>query len=418
MRIGIFTDTYPPFINGVSTSIAMLESALKKKGHEVFIATVNTEDMHYKYENEDRIIRLPGIPIGIYDYRLTGIYPLKAIKKIKEWNLDIIHSHTEFGVGTFARIIAKQLDIPIVHTYHTMYEDYIHYITKGYFDVPSKKIVEHLTSFYCDKTVTELIVPTKKTYDLFKEKYEYERNIHIVPTGIEVERFYKENNSPKETEKIRKELGLSKDDFVLLYVGRLAAEKNVEFLVENQASLIKENKKCKLIIIGDGPDIDFFKRQAKKLNIEDNVIFTGKIPWEEIHKYYQVPNIFVTASHTETQGLTLLEAMAASVPVVAFDDEAFRDVVIPDLNGYLFKDKKEYRKYIIKIMDNKLLYEKLSRQARIQGESHSAKYYAEKVLDVYYTALGGDEPTEEEKQEKKTFISKVKNVVKRGFNGK
>lgn len=418
MRIGIFTDTYPPFINGVSTSIAMLESALKKKGHEVFIATVNTEDMHYKYENEDRVIRLPGIPIGIYDYRLTGIYPLKAIKKIKEWNLDIIHSHTEFGVGTFARIIAKQLDIPIVHTYHTMYEDYIHYITKGYFDVPSKKIVEHLTSFYCDKTVTELIVPTKKTYDLFKEKYEYERNIHIVPTGIEVERFYKENNSPKETEKIRKELGLSKDDFVLLYVGRLAAEKNVEFLVENQASLIKENKKCKLIIIGDGPDIDFFKRQAKKLNIEDNVIFTGKIPWEEIHKYYQVPNIFVTASHTETQGLTLLEAMAASVPVVAFDDEAFRDVVIPDLNGYLFKDKKEYRKYIIKITDNKLLYEKLSRQARIQGESHSAKYYAEKVLDVYYTALGGDEPTEEEKQEKKTFISKVKNVVKRGFNGK
>lgn len=418
MRIGIFTDTYPPYINGVSTSIAMLESALKKKGHEVFIATVNAEDMHYKYENDDRIIRLPGIPIGIYDYRLTGIYPLKAIKKIKEWNLDIIHSHTEFGVGTFARIIAKQLDIPIVHTYHTMYEDYIHYITKGYFDAPSKKIVEHLTNFYCDKTVTELIVPTKKTYDLFKEKYEYERNIHIVPTGIEVERFYKENNDDKETAKIKKELGISKDDFVLLFVGRLAAEKNVIFLIENQLNLMKENKNCKLLIIGNGPDIEFFKRQSRKLGIEKNIIFTGKIPWEEIHKYYQIPDVFVTASHTETQGLTLLEAMAASVPVVALDDEAFSEVVVPDLNGYLFKDKKDYRKYIIKIMNDKQLYNRLSRQARIQGESHSAKYYAEKVLDVYYTALGTEEPIGSNKKEKRTFVSKVKNVIRKGFNGK
>ena len=119
MRIGLFTDTYPPYINGVSTSIAMLQNALEKQGHEVFIVTVNAEKM--KYENEEKVIRIPGIPIGIYDYRLTGIYPLRAIEKIRKWNLDVIHSHTEFGVGTFARLIAKQLNIPLVHTCHTMY---------------------------------------------------------------------------------------------------------------------------------------------------------------------------------------------------------------------------------------------------------------------------------------------------------
>ncbi len=415
MRIGIFTDTYPPFINGVSTSIAMLENALRKKGHQVFIVTVNPEDMHYSFEKNDRVIRLPGIPVGIYDYRLTGVYPIRAISKIKEWNLDIIHSHTEFGVGTFARIMAKQLDIPIVHTYHTMYEDYIHYITHGYFNGPSKKIVEHLTRFYCDKTVTELIVPTKKTYDLFKEKYEYERNIHIVPTGIEVERFYREKNSEKKTEALKKELGLQEKDFVLLFVGRLASEKNVTFLIENHTKIIKKRKNCKLLIIGDGPDADQFKEQAKNLKIEDNVIFTGKIPWDQIHKYYQIPQVFVTASHTETQGLTLLEAMAASVPVVALDDEAFRDVVIPDLNGYLFKDDKEYRESIEKIMDSSSLLERLSRQARITAEEHSAKYYAEKVLDVYYTALGG-KPVG--KKGKKTFITTMKSVVKKGLHGK
>ena len=120
MRIGIFTDTYPPYVNGVSTSISMLEKALRKKGHQVFIVTVNPENMTYKYERNNKIIRIPGIPTGIYDYRLTGIYPIRAIRKIKKWNLDIIHSHTEFGIGTFARIIAKQLNIPLVHTYHTM----------------------------------------------------------------------------------------------------------------------------------------------------------------------------------------------------------------------------------------------------------------------------------------------------------
>ena len=126
MRIGIFTDTYPPYINGVSTSIVMLKNALEKQGHQVFVVTVNADKMSYKYEDNNKIIRLPGVPIGIYDYRLTGIYPLKAINKIKKWHLDVIHSHTEFGVGTFARIIAKQFCIPLVHTYHTMYEDYVH----------------------------------------------------------------------------------------------------------------------------------------------------------------------------------------------------------------------------------------------------------------------------------------------------
>ena len=107
MRIGIFTDTYPPYINGVSTSIKMLEKALKEKGHQVYIVTVNNKNMKYIYENDGKTIRIPGIPIGIYDYRLTGIYPIRVINKIKRWNLDVIHSHTEFGIGTFARIILK-----------------------------------------------------------------------------------------------------------------------------------------------------------------------------------------------------------------------------------------------------------------------------------------------------------------------
>ena len=409
MRIGIFTDTYPPFINGVSTSISMLEKALKKKGHQVFIVTVNPENMSYKYENYDHIIRIPGIPIGIYDYRLTGIYPIRAINKIKKWNLDIIHSHTEFGIGTFARIMAHQLDIPLVHTYHTMYEDYVHYITKGHFDKSSKKIVEHLTKFYCDKTASELIVPSKKTYDLFKEKYQFEKNIHIVPTGIDVDRFYREHLKHDDLLAIKQELGLKPEDFVIIYVGRLAKEKSVEVLLEEQVEISKKYPHVKLMIVGSGPDYENFIQMSHDLGIADSVIFTNAIPWDEIPNYYGVADVFVTASKTETQGLTVVEAMAASLPVVCVDDDSFRDVVVDGLNGHLFKTKKQYRTSVESLITDKEKLHRMQRQARITGDEHSLKYYAEKVLDVYHSAI-------EAKQSEKKFIDKVKDVVKHGFD--
>ena len=152
---------------------------------------------------------------------------------------------------------------------------------------------------------------------------------------------------------------------------------------------------------------------VKDKKIEGNVIFTGKIPLEEINQYYQLGSVFVTASNTETQGLTLLEAMAASIPVVALDDEAFRDAVVDGLNGYLFKTKEDYCTYIIKLMTDKKIYTQMCKQARINAEAHSSKYYAEKVLDVYYRALESKPGSGD-----KSFSSRMKNVIKRGLHGK
>ena len=408
MRIGIFTDTYPPYVNGVSTSISMLEKALRKKGHQVFIVTVNPENMTYKYERNNKIIRIPGIPTGIYDYRLTGIYPIRAIRKIKKWNLDIIHSHTEFGIGTFARIIAKQLNIPLVHTYHTMYEDYVHYITKGYFDGTSKKIVEYLTKFYCDKTTKELIVPTKKAYDLFKEKYKVDKNVHIIPTGIDIEKFYKENININKLFKLKEQIGINEKDFIILYVGRLGQEKNVDFLIDNHEYFVRKNENVKLLIVGSGPDYEKYKEKVKKLKLEKNILFTGKVPYNNIEYYYNMGNIFVTASTTETQGLTVIEAMATSIPVVCINDESFKNTVIPDLNGYLFDNKKEYRKYIEILINDQKLLKKMGKQAKISTNQYSSKYYAERILDVYKISIDTN-------KKNKTFLDKTKDVIKKGF---
>ena len=407
MRIGIFTDSYTPFINGVTTSVLMLKKGLEKKGHTVYIVTVNNENMKYKLDEKGKVLRLPGIPIGIYDYRLTGIYPLKAINIIKKWNLDVIHCQTEFGVGTFARIIAKQLNIPLVHTYHTMYEDYIHYITKGYFNRTGKKIVEYLTLFYCDKTITELVVPTKKAYELFKQKYKVDRNVYIVPTGIEVERFYLENNKNLNIKEKRKSLNLKEDDFVILFVGRIGSEKNVELLLTSMRYIVNNCPKAKLLIVGDGPDLEKYKLFTKKQGLEKNIIFAGKVPWESIAEYYLISDIFTTASKTETQGLTVIEAMAASLPVVCINDESFTNTVIDNLNGKIFKNKRGYKKAIIELYNDREMLKKLSKQARISAEMHSSKYFVESILDVYKIAIN---------HKPKTIIpivGKIKNILKK-----
>lgn len=388
MRIGLFTDTYPPFINGVSTSVLMLKQGLEKLGHEVYVVTVNDESFSYK--KEDGVLKIPSFPIGLMNFRQSGIYPLKALKIIKKWKLDIIHSHTEFSIGTFARLISKQLNIPLVHTYHTMYEEYIYYITKGYFNSASKKLVEYLTLFLCDKTIDELIVPTEKTKELFKDKYKVKRDVYVIPSGIDTTRFYKENIDKNEIINLKKDLGLKKTDFIVLYVGRIAKEKSIDFLINNFNSVLKRIPKAKMIIVGDGPDIKDLIDLTRKKGLENKIIFTGKAPWTDVPKYYSLCDVFVTASKTETQGLTVMEAMGASKPVVAIRDESFELMITDKKDGLFFDDEKSYVDMIYEVYKNKKLRDEISFNARLTADKYSPYNYAKNVLKVYKKVVSKD----------------------------
>ena len=198
-----------------------------------------------------------------------------------------------------------------------MYEEYIYYITKGYFNSASKKLVEYLTLFLCDKMIDELIVPTEKTKELFKDKYKVKREVYVIPSGIDTTRFYKENIDKNEIINLKKDLGLKKTDFIVLYVGRIAKEKSIDFLINNFNSVLNRIPKAKMIIVGDGPDIKDLIDLTRKKGLENKIIFTGKAPWTDVPKYYSLCDLFVTASKTETQGLTVMEAMGASKPLVA-----------------------------------------------------------------------------------------------------
>lgn len=387
MNIGLFTDSYPPYINGVSTSVYNLREALKKLGHTVYIVTVNDSIIKHEYDDKEKILRIPGIPIGIYDYRLSEIYPVSTVKIIKKWKLDVIHSHTEFGVGIFARILAKKFKIPLVHTYHTLYEDYTHYITHNHFNKLSKKIVKDLTKVYCVKTAKETIVPTDKIYKLFKEKYMITKNVSVIPSGIDIERFFEENVEQDKVERIKEKYGITKDDFTIIFVGRLAQEKNIEFLLNAQQKLIERGiNNIKLLIVGDGPDKENYINITRKLNIFDKVIFTGKIEQDKIQYYYQCADAFVTASNSETQGLTVIEAMAAGVVPICINDMAFIDM-LPKKS--LFNNQKEYINRLITFSTDEELRKEYKVEIRKKAEEYSSSTYAQRVLNVYSGVLNG-----------------------------
>ena len=387
MKIGIFTDAYEPHISGVTTSIKMLKTALEKMHHEVFIVTANLDNNKFIYDDKNRIIYLPGIKTGIYETKLTGIYSKKAMKIIKNWHLDVIHSQTEFGIGYFSRIVAKKLNLPIVHTYHTLYEDYVHYVTHGHFNNLAKKLAIKITKYYCEKKCDELIVPTDKIKDLFINKYNISQPINVIPTGIDIDKFKLTQNIKKEIENIKKKYKIKDTDFIIGSVGRIAPEKSFDKLLYNIKEMIKVNTNIKVMLVGGGPDLNNLKELTKKLHLEDYVIFTDKVNYDLVPAYFNTFNVIVSFSKTETQGLTIIEGLAASKPTICIEDDSFKAMIEPNYNGYLFKNDNEFKDYIFKLMNDKKLYKDMSTNARNSTYKYSKEVFASEVLKVYHKAI-------------------------------
>ena len=388
MRIGIFTDSYYPLVSGVATSIEMLKIALEEMGHTVFIVAQNLENHRFIYDKKNRIIRLPGIKTNIPNIKITSIYSSKAMKIIKnEWHLDIIHAQTEGTIGSFSHIVAKRLKLPIVHTYHTLYEDYIYYVTHGHFDRFAKKVLAKYTKYYYDHKCDEVIVPTDKIKDIFINKYHIENNIFVIPSGIDIKKFYPTKSSRKKAQEIRKKYKIKDDDFVIGSVGRVASEKSFDKIIQALPDIVKINPKVKFMLVGDGVELSALKKQAEKLKVNKNVVFTGLIDYELIANYYQAFDVMISFSKTETQGMTIIEGLAAAKPTICINDTSFTSIIQNDYNGYLFNTNEEFKKYIFDLCYDKELYKTLSNNAKNSVYSYSKEVFASRVLKVYYQAL-------------------------------
>ncbi|MFR5747740.1 MAG: glycosyltransferase [Thomasclavelia spiroformis] len=387
MRIAIFSDTYTPDINGVATSTKILKDELINHGHEVLVVTSELpSESDYEDDPNDNILRVPGLEIqALYGYRACNIYSFKGMKEIKSMNIEVIHVQTEFGIGIFGRIVGEALNIPVVYTYHTMWADYSHYvnpINSTAIDGLIKKAITRISKFYGDKSA-ELIVPSIKTKESL-EKYGLHKNMHIIPTGLELDKFDPKNKDDKLINQIKEKYGI-KDQFIVTFLGRIAKEKSIDVLIDAMKEIVKENDNILCLIVGGGPYLDELKELVKDDQIEKYIIFTGPKLSQEVPSYYHLSNVFVSASVTETQGLTYIEAMASGIPAVARYDQNLENVIIDGVNGYFFKETNELVSILLNMMNSDC--SKMAREAYLHAMKFSSEVFYEKVIDVYKLAI-------------------------------
>jgi 1,2-diacylglycerol 3-alpha-glucosyltransferase len=391
MNIGLFTETYYPEINGVANSVFMLKNELEHIGHTVYVFTTTTPGAP---EYEHNVFRVPSLPCILITERRVGLfYQPKLASLIKKLNLDLIHTHTEFSLGIFGRIMAKELKLPMVHTYHTIYEDYTHYITHfKTLDRRAKAFVRVFTKICCN-TVEQVIVPTEKVKELLLN-YSVYKEISVVPTGVNLKKFNPELYSKEDVKNLKQQYGIKETDKVLLYLGRISKEKNISEIIDAMPEYMGTRENVKFVIVGGGPEMDKLKQQVVDLKLQDRIIFTGPQPWDNIGLFYQLGDVFVSASQSETQGLTYIEAMAAGLPIVVKEDKCLNEILEPGFNGYDFSNKEG----LIKGLDAIFLNEDnipYGVNAKYKMKKYSTEEFAQNVERVYEEVIQRDAISEQ-----------------------
>lgn len=392
MRIGLFTDQYYPFVSGVVTSIKMLYEGLTNLGHECYIVTSMAEDKIKDLEKQRKnVINIYGRPYpfkDLRDYRYTFSHR-KYLKTIKNLNLDIIHVHTEYNISKLAILAHKKLHIPMVHTLHTLWSDYFKYVSP-FFDKHFHKLMEkYLRKLFTgpvSKNSIIDIVPTKKVYDQ-SLKYGLNSDIRIIPTGIDLDKFNPKHFTNQQINDLKNKLGIKPNQFVFLYIGRASKEKNIITLLNSYAKACKGNFDTVFVLVGGGPQLEELKEYCKELQIDNQIIFTNTIPREKLPIYYQLGDIFVNASQSETQGLTYIEALGSSIPLLVQKDDCIKDVVENYYNGIYFEGEDDLTLKMKEILRAPETLKKIKSNTINSVFEYSKETYTLRVFALYEEAI-------------------------------
>jgi len=374
MNILMMTNTYKPIVGGIEKSIEVFSSKYRERGHNVLIVAPIYKDM----PDEEGVYRIPAIQnFNGTDFSVELPVPgvLKGV--LEKFEPDIVHSHHPFLVGDTALRVSASFDIPIVFTYHTMYEMNTHYVPGD--SKALKKFVIKLAEGYCD-LCDHIIAPSESVEELLRERG-VKTQISVVPTGINISEFDEGDGKC-----LREKLGIPDNVFLAGYLGRVAEEKNMRFLAEAVASFMKKNKDVHFLIVGDGDLSEELKVRMRSGGVADRVHFTGILKGGDKINAYNAMDIFVFASKSETQGLVLAEAMASGVPVIAVEAPGVREVVEDGANGYLLtgEDKKLFSEKLDKFYNMNITErESLKSNAKATAEKFDYKKSIQKTLDLY-----------------------------------
>lgn len=376
VRIGIFTDSYLPYTSGVVHSIETFKEELITLGHELYIFAPG----YPTCRQEQQVFRFPSIPAPTNrDFALALPFSPQLRFVLDKWRPDIIHVHSPFMLGRVGTDCARRLSVPLVFTFHTLYEEYVHYVP--FAQKIAQKVTRHISRDFCNRCDL-VVVPTAVIGEYLRE-IGVHVSIKTIPTGIKLEEF-----SFPDRGWLKQQYGIPKEDKILLFVGRLGQEKNIKFLLESFRRIIVEFPRVRLVLVGGGPEEESLKQWVKKQDLWGRVIFAGKRPKEEVAKYYAGADLFVFASVTETQGLVIAEAKAAGLSVVAVKAYGVNEMVVDGEDGFLTElSQDHFIKKILLLLSDDELRKAFSEKARKNAEKISARKCALNLVDSYQELL-------------------------------
>lgn len=386
MKIVFFTETYPPFINGVATQTEMLKRTYEKLGHEVLVVTVGSEKQD-DIEIIDNVIYIPGILLKkIYNYRLAIPIRSSKINKLIDFDPDIIHVQNEFGIGESGRKYSKKFNIPMIYTLHSEYDRFLFYVGLKYFENFSKKLSDEYFKKF-SKTADIVTSPSKKAQN-YIDRQKIGKQVVVVNNSVENDLFLPSKEKDEFRKIFREKYGIEDNCKAFIFVGRIGGEKNISELINNWIYTDFPKEKAVLFIAGDGPEkenlIDFINEN----NFNDRIIFLGKIPNTEIPKYLYAMDYYTTASLSEMHSISMLEAMASGLPALIKLDKPNKDQIIPGVNGYQWDTKEEFKDLFNKIisLSNEEMLQLKESTLNYANENNNFKQASE-YIEIYKKAI-------------------------------
>ena len=387
MRIAIFTEAYLPRINGVVTHIKLLKEGLEARGHDVLIVTADGDAKEHYLENG--VLHCPGIKLTkkLSGFETSVPVSRKRLNFVRDFKPDIIHVETEFGMGLCGVSIAKMLNIPLVYTMHTMYDEYIYYIAPRPLVKTVKKLSHKYMRVFANRA-NAITGPSEKCSE-YLSSAGVKLPVNVIPNPVELDDFSPEHFDPEQKRAIREKFGIPQDAFVVVFVGRLGREKSIDLLIDYWNQSVKADENMYLFIIGGGPEEQVLRDQIAALGCGDRVIMSGRVEHPELPPYLLASDIYVTASLSDTNSISMLEGMAAGLPVLQRRDPINADQIKDGENGWSFDSPEEMAELLRKFRDmpdaEKQQLKESTRQSIMDA---GCTALADRTLHIYDLATG------------------------------
>ena len=377
MRIGMMADLYKPHISGVTNSIELSKRWLEQAGHEVFIFTFGDDGV---VDDEENVVRTTGLAVVDTGFYLNLRYNSQARHLL--YSMDITHVHHPFVSGSIAMRYCSPRNIPIVFTNHTRYD----LMTQAYIPILPDSIGDaalkaYLSPFYraCDL----VIVPSLSMRQILVDHFGLESPVEVIPNGVDLTP-YREKIQPID----RTQFGFTKNDVILIYVGRLSPEKNLSLLIRAFYGVAMTYDHVRLLLVGEGPERDNLETLIRHMDISNKVFFTGLVDYKQIPAYLTSSDIFVTPSSAETFGLSTVEAMAAGLPALGMDAPGTQDIIEDGITGLVTTDDLAvFTAKLILLSTNHELRREMGKQAQIVSEKYDIKTTTAALLVQYHRLI-------------------------------